>query len=159
MPVDFLTPDQKGNYAEFGSEIEKDILNRFFHLNELDKRFVQSRRSDDNRLGIALQLTSVRYLGAFISDFDKIPAEVLHYVSFQLFIENPKVLSIYSKREETRREHMTLIKEEYGYCNFDHPWTFRLGRFLYARSWIEYSYCYCLNGHLFFIKNKAKNTE
>ncbi|HHW7245316.1 TPA: DUF4158 domain-containing protein, partial [Escherichia coli] len=40
-------------------------------------------------------------------------------------------------RENTRREHAALIRQHYQYREFAWPWTFRLTRLLYTRSWIS----------------------
>ncbi|WP_310577425.1 hypothetical protein, partial [Escherichia coli] len=38
--------------------------------------------------------------------------------------------------QNTRREHAALIRQHYQYREFAWPWTFRLTRLLYTRSWI-----------------------
>ncbi|HBT6933718.1 TPA: DUF4158 domain-containing protein, partial [Klebsiella pneumoniae] len=47
------------------------------------------------------------------------------------------VLAEYGQRENTRREHAALIRQHYQYREFAWPWTFRLTRLLYTRSWIS----------------------
>lgn len=66
------------------------------------------------------------------------PAGVRRYVSTQLGIPRPEVLSRYALRENTRREHHALIRQHYGYHNFGYfPWAFRLKRLLYTRAWLS----------------------
>ncbi|EOS96727.1 transposase [Erwinia tracheiphila PSU-1] len=35
------------------------------------------------------------------------------------------------------REHQALIRRQYGYRDFAWPWTFRLNRLLFTRSWLN----------------------
>ncbi|EOG4595300.1 Tn3 family transposase, partial [Citrobacter freundii] len=91
-----------------------------------------------NRLGIALQLTTARFLGTFLSDLMQIPPGVQFYVARQLNIRYPEIISRYAQRENTRWEHHGLIRQHYSYHDFgDFPWSFRLKRLLYTRAWLS----------------------
>ena len=137
MPVDFLTDEHKAGYGQFSGEPNEVQLARFFHLDEVDLAFVSNRRGAQNRLGVALQLTSVRFLGMFLSDLTLIPANVQMFVARQLSVTDISVLANYAQRDPTKREHTALIRERYGYHDFtNHPWPFRLSRRLYSRAWI-----------------------
>jgi hypothetical protein len=59
MPVDFLTAEQKAKFSQFPFEPSEVQLACFFHLDQSDLDFILNRRGDQNRLGFALQLTSV----------------------------------------------------------------------------------------------------
>ncbi|MHY05936.1 Tn3 family transposase, partial [Escherichia coli] len=91
-----------------------------------------------NRLGIALQLTTARFLGTFLPDLMQIPPGVQFYVARQLNIRYPEIISRYAQRENTRWEHHGLIRQHYSYHDFgDFPWSFRLKRLLYTRAWLS----------------------
>jgi TnpA family transposase len=137
MAVDFLAAEQKSRYGQFSGEPNEARLARYFHLDEADLAFLSDRRGDQNRLGFALQLTSVRFLGGFPSDLALVPPNVQAFVARQLSIGDVAVLADYAQRETTKREHAATIRKRYGYREFgDPPWAFRLGRLLYARAWV-----------------------
>jgi hypothetical protein len=138
MPVNFLTEEQESKYGKFCGEPNEIQLARYFHLDENDISLITNRRGNQDRLGFALLLTSARFLGAFIDDFDQVPVKVQTFVACQLSIKDISVLVDYGQRETTRREHTALIRRHYGYHDFnDPPWSFRLIRLLYIRAWIS----------------------
>ncbi|EFO2121168.1 Tn3 family transposase, partial [Escherichia coli O3] len=99
---------------------------------------INLRRGRHNRLGIALQLTTARFLGTFLPDLMQIPPGVQFYVARQLNIRYPEIISRYAQRENTRWEHHGLIRQHYSYHDFgDFPWSFRLKRLLYTRAWLS----------------------
>lgn len=137
MPVDFLTSEQKASYGKFSGEPNEVQLERYFHLDEADIAFILQRRGDQNRFGVALQLGCVRFLGTFLSDLSQVPVNAQRFVGRQLSITDITILSTYAKRETTRREHTAQIRAQYQYQEFAWPWSFRLNRLLYIRSWIS----------------------
>jgi hypothetical protein len=106
-------------------------------LDEQDLKLVNSRRGDHNRLGIALQLGCVRFLGTFITDLLLVPTNAQWFVAHQLDLSDVAVLKTYAKRDNTRTDHAILIRDQYQYREFTWPWSFRLSRLLYTRSWIS----------------------
>ena len=137
MPVDFLTSEKKASYAQFSGEPNEVQLARYFHLDETDLTFLYQRRGEQNRLGVALQLGCVRFLGAFLTDLSVVPINVQWFVARQLNITELTILSTYAQRETTRREHTALIRDQYQYREFTWPWSFRLNRLLFSRTWIS----------------------
>nr|WP_172692149.1 Tn3 family transposase [Raoultella ornithinolytica] len=138
MAADFLTDKQTQNYGRYAAEPNEIQLARYFHLDERDLTFINLRRGRHNRLGIALQLTTARFLGTFLSDLMQIPPGVQFYVARQLNIRYPEIISRYAQRENTRWEHHGLIRQHYSYHDFgDFPWSFRLKRLLYTRAWLS----------------------
>jgi len=137
MPVEFLTSDQKSSYGQFSGQPNEMQLTRYFHLDEADLDFVFKRRGAHNILGVALQLGCARFLGNFISSPSQIPINVKWFVARQLDISDVTILAKYAQRETTKREHAALIRKQYNYREFSWPWTFRLNRLLYIRSWVS----------------------
>ena len=138
MAVDFLTDEQKARYGQYYEEISDVQLARYFYLDKSDINFIQKRRGEQNRLGFALQLTSVRYLGTYIFDVNIIPNNVQDFVAKQLSITDLTILQSYAQREVTKREHNALIRKQYGYQELREGfWSFRLNRLLYTQTWVN----------------------
>lgn len=138
MPVEFLTEEQKQTYGRFAGEPTEAQLARYFHLDSTDLALIEKRRGAQNRLGFALQLTTVRFLGTFLPDPTEVPPGVLHFIARQLAITDSSILENYLLRKATRYSHSAEIQEVYGYHDFSAPpWRFRLSRLLYSRAWIS----------------------
>jgi len=138
MPVEFLTESQQESYGRFAGEPSPAELARYFHFDDTDRGLIRKRRSAPNRLGFALQLGTVRYLGTFLPNPIGVPPGVIAYVGRQLDIPDASSLSEYMEREATRLEHTAEIRSIYAYQDFhDPPWGFRLIRWLYTRTWLS----------------------
>jgi hypothetical protein len=135
MPVDFLTDEQEQAYGRFTDEPPLADLERYFHLDDADRAFIAERRGDHNRLGLGVQLTTVRYLGTFLDDPTAVPAPVVRTVAAQLGIADIACLARY-RVSETRWDHTAAIRRRYVYREFaDQPGHWRFVRWLYARAW------------------------
>lgn len=138
MPIEFLTEEQKSQYGHFYGEPNEIQLARYFHIDNTDLALINKCRGDHNRLGFALQLTTVRFLGTFLPDPTKVPPGVLHFIARQLGITNIGCLENYLNRKTTRYTHSAEIQQCLGYHDFNSPpWKFRLSRLLYSRAWIS----------------------
>ncbi|NET91488.1 MAG: Tn3 family transposase [Kamptonema sp. SIO1D9] len=136
MSSRFLTSQQQHNYGRYVSEPTSTQLAHYFHLDDAAKQLVFQRRGEHNRLGFAIQLCTVRFLGTFLSNPIDVPSGVINYLAAQLEITRVECLPKYLARSNTRWEHISIIKQHYGYCDFsDQPGHWRLVRWLYQRAW------------------------
>ena len=87
MPVSFLSPAQRDSYGQYLGDPSTQELARYFHLDDSDHTQIVEKRGDANRLGFALQLTTVRFVGTFLDDPTAVPPAVLATMSRQLGIE------------------------------------------------------------------------
>ncbi len=137
MPVDYLTEEQEQRYGRCIGEPSPEQLARYFHLNDADRQLIAERRGDHNRLGFAVQIGTLRFLGTFLSDPVNIPVGVIAYMASQLRIKNPQCIVRYAERIQTQQDHAQEIRQHYGYKEFsDRRGGFALMRFLYARAWV-----------------------
>ncbi len=135
MPVSFLTEEQKRRYGRYVGEPSPEQLTRFFHLDDTDRDLIDRRRGDHMRLGFAVQLCTVRFLGTFLDDPAEAPLGVVGVLANQLGIANSGHLDRYAASER-RRDHTVEIRERHGYRSFaDTLMQWRLIRWLYALCW------------------------
>ncbi len=137
MPVEYLTEAQEQRYGRYVGEPSPEQLARYFHLDDEDRALVALRRGDHNRLGFALQIGTLRFLGIFLVDPVNISIGVITYVADQLNIADPRCIVRYAERLQTQQDHAQEIRQYSGYKEFsDRAGGFALMRFLYARIWI-----------------------
>ena len=135
MPVQFLTAEQRANYGQYVGSPSTEELSRYFHLDDADHLLIGTKRGDHNRLGFALQLTTLRFLGTFLEDPIEVPGTVLQTLVRQLGSAGLEQLSRYRNAIQ-RWEHSTEIRLQYGFREWGDPIVgFRLSRWLYALSW------------------------
>ena len=118
MPIDFLSAGQLATYGRYAEPPSAAQLERFFHFDERDRALIERRRGDHNRLGFAVQLGTVRFLGTFLARPTEVPEIVAGRVAEELAVDDPGCLADYARREPTHREHAGEIQREYGYRDF-----------------------------------------
>lgn len=135
MPVQFLTNEQRTNYGKYVAEPTVMDLSRYFYLDDDDHQHISEKRGSHNRLGFAVQLTTVRYLGRFLDTGNQVPSVVFTTLAKQLGITNTDLWDEYSVQRQ-RLRHVSEISHLYGYHEISHPFVgFRLTRWLYEQCW------------------------
>jgi TnpA family transposase len=137
MPVEFLTDEQAASYGKFNEEPTPPELERFFFLDDEDRKLVAKRRGDHNRLGFALQMCTVRYIGRFLPDDPlDVPWAVVEYLGEQLGVEDVSCVKQYTERKPTAYEHAWEIRDAYEYHEYDDAeWGRKFRTFLHGRAW------------------------
>ena len=118
MPVEFLTDVKAADYSRFTQPPSLAELERFFFFDDTDLALVNKRRGDYNRLGVSLQLGTVRLVGSVLADSLDVPTETVDFLAGQLGVVDPSCLKTYGEWEKTRLEHQWEIARELGYRDF-----------------------------------------
>ena len=135
MPVSFLSHAQRESYGRYAGVPSPLDLARYFHLDDADHALIAQKRGQHNRLGFAVQLGTVRYLGTFLEDPLAVPAPVLSMLAKQLGIVSSDGAQTYGTGEQ-RWQHAAEIRVRYGYVEItERQAGFRLTRWLYALCW------------------------
>jgi len=77
MPVEFLSDEQAARYGRYHADPSSEQLARFFYLSPQDIRFLADYRLPHTRLGCAVQLGTVRFLGTFLPVLTQVPTVVM----------------------------------------------------------------------------------
>jgi len=117
----FLSAEQQRRYGRYTGEPDQAQLDRYFHLDSADRDLVDARRGEHNRLGFAVQLGTVRFLGTFLPDPTGVPWAVAAHLASQLGVADPGALKQYAARDGTNRLHAGQIRRAYGYRDFTDP--------------------------------------
>src|SRR5512135_2772609 len=137
MPVDFLTGEQQRRYGRYAGEPSPAQLGRYFHLDDADHGLIARCRGDHNRLGFAVQLGTVRFLGTFLPDLTEVPPGVVAHLGRQLGIADATGLRRYAAGEK-RWDHAAEIRRRYGYRDFhEGSAAAALTRWLANRAWVS----------------------
>lgn len=141
MPVSFLSNEQRENYGRYTGAPSSQDLTRYFHLDDTDHALIAKKRGEHNRLGFAVQLGTVRYLGTFLEDPVAVPAPVLHTLAKQRRIVAVDSVQSYGSGKQ-RWQHAEEIRTCYGYVEItENQIGFRLTRWLYAQCWTGRACC------------------
>lgn len=84
MPVSFLSDAERQRFNSFPADMSPADLIAFFTLSENDLRQVPKTTTPPNRLGFALRIPLLRFLGFHLPDLTTVPEVVIEYVGSQI---------------------------------------------------------------------------
>jgi TnpA family transposase len=113
MPIHIFTEAQRATLDTFPAEITHEDLITFFTLSEADKAQIPIYSAPHNRLGFALQLCTLRFMGFVPEELTRIPPAIVEYVAEQITVE--PVLVKYGARVQTRTDHAQVVQNYLGY--------------------------------------------
>lgn len=125
-----LAPYSK--YGQYQSIPSKEQLELYFKLNTNDLKLIATCRTPSTRLGMALQLCTMRFLSTFQDDPTAVPLIVVQTLEAQLNLRNVD-LERYRVSDDSRLDHQKLILEHLGCREFEGAPFIRVTRVLFAR--------------------------
>lgn len=133
MPSRFLKSDHRETLSNFPATIDAHDIIIHFLLTPDDLALMNLNRTNTQRLGFAVLLCGLRYLGFFPNDLMGIPENALAYLAQQLACHLDDLLT-YGKRPKTRREHQSTIRDYLGFHPFKQPEHQKLFEWLSERA-------------------------
>jgi TnpA family transposase len=133
MPVGFLSQADRERFNRFPETIPHDDLVAYFLLTESDLAQVQRCREETTRLGFALQLCALRFLGFVPDDLSGSPMGVIEFVADQLPLSPGSLLS-YGQRPATRTAHFQQLLHYLGFRKPTDADLQQLSQWLLARA-------------------------
>ena len=114
MPGSFLNDTERERLRRFPTEIPSEDLIGYFTLSERDQLLVRGQRRDHNRLGFALQVCALRYLGFVPTKLHSAPPAAIGHLAQQLGVV-PRCLVRYGERSQTRTGHLQEVLAHLGF--------------------------------------------
>jgi hypothetical protein len=110
MPVQLLSAAERDRAHRFPSAITDEDLITFFTLSEGDQKQIPVHAGPHARLGFALELCALRFMGFVPEDLTSAPPDAVTFVARQLAVE-PGVLARYTGSAHTRMHHGQTIQD------------------------------------------------
>src|SRR5262245_40311387 len=133
MPVQLFTEAERARRNRFPEVIAYEDLVTFFTLTERDLDSIPRYSAPHNRLGYALQLCTLRFMGFVPDDLTNAPSAAVTFLAQQLTV-SPEVLTVYGSRAHTRQDHLHAAQIYLGYRKVGKPDIDALADWLLARA-------------------------
>ena len=118
MPVRFLSPSHYQAYGHYIGCPSPAQLTQYFYLDDFDRQHIAQRRRPLNRLGFAIQLVTLRFLGTHLHDLNELPTEVTAYIAQQLTLDVSHTDPALYSHSPTFWDHQIDLNRIYGYQSF-----------------------------------------
>jgi len=110
MGVGYPSKREADRLERWPQRIELEDLREFFAFGDRDRELVFGPRGAENRLGLAVQLCALRFLGFVPDEITGIPEPALRFLCEQTETQPHELLS-YGEREQTRSNHLALVRD------------------------------------------------
>ena len=116
----FLSEEQRQSLSRFPEFIDEADVIKFFLLSEYDKMVIPVRSHSYTRLGFALSLCALRFLGFIPEELSLVPENAMLFVLKQINLESiPDDFEQYGIRAQTRTDHALRIEQHLSFKPFN----------------------------------------
>jgi TnpA family transposase len=133
MPVKWPTEVEQERLNSFPAEIQPGDVIAFFTLTDADLKLVKQHHGEANRLGFALQLCALRYLGFIPDDLKGAPNSAVGFLARQLSA-SAEAITGYGKRGHTQSDHALEIQSHLGFRRVTDDEWIEIEKWLTARA-------------------------
>ena len=109
----FLTTTERTRLSAFPKDVSKEDVAAYFTLTRRDLALVRATRGESNRIGLALTVGALRFLGFVPARLAGLPGAAVKRVASQLGIAVDTPL--YPRRAQTRTEHQRRAAKHLGF--------------------------------------------
>lgn len=109
---------ERRRLERFPEQIAVEDLRACFALSDADRALVFAQRGAPNRLGLAVQLCALRFLGFVPQDLAGLPSGALEFLAGQVDAAAHELLE-YGARPRSRVDHLARVREHLGYQTLD----------------------------------------
>jgi hypothetical protein len=109
-----ITTAIRERLTRFPESVPHRDVSTYLTLSEQALAYVHLHRTAPHRLGVALLLCTIRYLGFSPSALKSARPELLQYLAAQLEMD-PAILQAYSNRRKTRDAHVQALLSYLGF--------------------------------------------
>jgi TnpA family transposase len=134
--VGYPSRSEADRLERWPARIELEDLRESFALGDSDRGLVFEQRGAENRLGLAVQLCALRFLGFVPEEITGIPEPALRFLCQQTQTEPHEVLP-YGERDQTRSDHLALAREHLDFRPWDNEVAVAIRDWLAERA-VEY---------------------
>ena len=103
-----------GDYPYFRTTYSHDEMVERFLLTAAEQHLIAQCRGDINRHGVAVLITSLRYLGYFPGTLQEVPTDVKTFLAHQLQLLWESSAQ-YPRDQRPQRSHLALIRHHTGW--------------------------------------------
>ena len=135
MPMRVLTDAELAQLSGYPRDIGAEDLTTFFRLDADTRRWlVAEHRGPGNRLGLALQLATLPWLGFVPDDVTTAPAAAVDRLADQLDVDPTALAGYGGWQDRTRTEHLRQVLDRLGWSTASAAALKVLDDFLLARA-------------------------